>query len=67
MSRHDRADHRLEPHQRCAAHSPSLTKPEFHPDGVYRINIDPDGDVQADVAFTFVFSEVTDGEQTGTA
>jgi Domain of unknown function (DUF4331) len=46
---------------------PFLMKPEFHPAGVYRINIDNDGDLQADVAFTFVFSEVEDGAQTGTA
>jgi Domain of unknown function (DUF4331) len=39
----------------------------FHPDAVYRINVDNDGDVQADVAFNFVFSELSDGGQTGTA
>ena len=44
-----------------------VTGPEFYPGAVYRINIDNDGDNQADVAFTFVFSEVTDGRQTGTA
>lgn len=43
-----------------------LMKPDFHPDGVYRINIDNDGDLQAEVAFTFVFSEYTNGAQTGT-
>ena len=43
-----------------------VTGPEFYPGAVYRINIDNDGDNQADVAFTFVFSEVTDGRQTGT-
>jgi hypothetical protein len=42
-------------------------KSEFHPDGIYRINIDTNGDAQADAAFTFVFSELTDGRQTGTA
>jgi hypothetical protein len=46
---------------------PFLMKPEFHSDAVYRINIDNDGDDQADVAFTFVFSELKDGEQTGIA
>jgi uncharacterized membrane protein len=46
---------------------PFLTKSEFHPDGVYRINVDNNGDAQADVAFTFVFSELKDGTQTGTA
>jgi Domain of unknown function (DUF4331) len=39
----------------------------FHPDAVYRINVDNDGDVQADVAFNFVFSELSDGGQNGTA
>ncbi|MFJ2776826.1 DUF4331 family protein [Kitasatospora sp. NPDC087315] len=29
---------------------------EFHPDAVYRINIDNDGDNRADVAYSFVFS-----------
>jgi hypothetical protein len=43
------------------------TGPEFHPDAVYRINIDTDGDLQADVAFTFTFSEYENGTQTGTA
>jgi hypothetical protein len=46
---------------------PFLMKAEFHPDGVYRINIDSDGDAHADAAFTFVFSELRDGMQTGTA
>jgi hypothetical protein len=50
-----------------SAMPPFLMKPEFHPDGVYRINIDRDGDAQADAAFTFVFSELEDGVQTGTA
>jgi hypothetical protein len=46
---------------------PFLMKSEFHPDGVYRVNIDNDGDAEADAAFTFVFSELKDGAQTGTA
>jgi hypothetical protein len=33
---------------------------------VYRINVDNDGDVEADAAFSFVFSESNDGIQTGT-
>jgi hypothetical protein len=45
---------------------PFLMKAEFHPDAVYRINIDSDGDSQADVAFTFVFSDYADGRQTCT-
>jgi hypothetical protein len=43
------------------------TGPEFHPDAVYRINVDTDGDAQADIAFWFTFSEYQDGRQTGTA
>jgi hypothetical protein len=44
-----------------------VTGPEFYPGAVYRINIDTDGDHQADVAFTFVFSEYENGQQTGNA
>src|SRR6476646_9556989 len=44
-----------------------VTGPEFYPGAVYRINIDTDGDNQADVAFTFVFSEYENGRQIGTA
>ena len=39
----------------------------FHPDAVYRFNIDNDGDSLADVAFSFTFSELEDGRQTATA
>ena len=39
----------------------------FHPDAVYRFNIDNDGDSLADVAFSFTFSEPQDGRQTATA
>ena len=46
---------------------PIPSSPEFYPGAVYRINIDNDGDAQADVAFTFVFSEYENGSQTGTA
>jgi hypothetical protein len=49
-----------------SAMPPFLMKQEFHPDGIYRINIDTDGDAQVDSAFTFVFSELKDGRQTGT-
>ncbi|RLU79733.1 hypothetical protein CTZ27_36505 [Streptomyces griseocarneus] len=38
----------------------------FHPDAVYRINVDTDGDHQADVAFSFVFSQSENGRQTVT-
>ena len=46
---------------------PFLLKADFHPDGVYQINIDNDGDNRADATFTFTFSEAKDGTQTGTA
>jgi Domain of unknown function (DUF4331) len=46
---------------------PFLMKAEFHPDAVYRINVDNDGNNQADAAFMFVFSEPEDGTQAGTA
>ena len=39
----------------------------FHPDAVYRFNIDNDGDSLADAAFSFTFSELHDGRQTATA
>jgi hypothetical protein len=44
-----------------------VTGPEFYPGAFYRINIDNDADNEADIAFTFVFSEVENGRQTGTA
>ena len=46
---------------------PFLMQADFHPAAVYRINIDNDGDNQADAAFTFTFSEPADGTQVGTA
>jgi hypothetical protein len=37
----------------------------FHPDAVYRIDVDTDGDDQADIAYSFTFSDpAADGEQT---
>ena len=39
----------------------------FHPDAVYRFNIDTNGDNLADVAFSFTFTELIDGHQTATA
>jgi hypothetical protein len=39
----------------------------FHPDAVYRINIDNNGDAVADAAFSFTFSPPGDGRQTATA
>jgi hypothetical protein len=47
--------------------NPFMTGADFNPDGVYRLNIDNNGDLHADVAFTFVFSETKDGQQTATA
>ena len=46
--------------------NPFMTGADFNPEAVYRLNIDNDGDTQADVAFSFVFSESRDGAQTGT-
>jgi Domain of unknown function (DUF4331) len=46
--------------------NPFMTGADFHSDAVYRINVDNDGDTQADVAFSFVFSEPNGGAQTGT-
>jgi hypothetical protein len=43
------------------------TGPEFYPGGVYRINVDTDGDAYADVALTFTFSEYDNGRQTASA
>ncbi|MCG6495797.1 DUF4331 family protein [Kitasatospora sp. A2-31] len=39
---------------------------EFHPDAVYRINIDNDGDDRADVAYSFTFAGSRTGGQTVT-
>jgi hypothetical protein len=50
-----------------SAMPPFLMKPVFHPGGVYRINIDNDGDAHADSAFMFTFSEFKHGMQTCTA
>ncbi|MFQ6148261.1 DUF4331 family protein [Streptomyces seoulensis] len=36
----------------------------FHPDAVYRLNVDTDGDDVADLAYSFVFSPPSDGRQT---
>ena len=52
------ADHGLEPDRAPPPHPGPVTGPEFYPDAVYRINIDTDGDAHADVAFTFIFSEL---------
>jgi hypothetical protein len=39
----------------------------FHPDAIYRLNIDTDADAHADAAISLVFSEPSDGRQTATA
>jgi hypothetical protein len=36
----------------------------LHPDAIYRLAIDNDGDLRNDIAFSFVFSEPVDGRQT---
>jgi len=36
----------------------------FHPDAIYRLNVDTDGDLLTDLAFSYVFSPVKDGKQT---
>jgi len=36
----------------------------LHPDAIYRLAIDNDGDLRNDIAFSFVFSEPRDGRQT---
>ncbi|WP_283136451.1 DUF4331 family protein [Rhizohabitans arisaemae] len=40
--------------------------PQLHPEAVYRLNVDTDGDDRADVAFSFVFSPPRNGEQSVT-
>jgi hypothetical protein len=46
--------------------NPFMTGADFNPEAVYRLNIDNDGDTQADVAFSFVYSESDGRAQTGT-
>ncbi|OBC00257.1 hypothetical protein A5784_20680 [Mycobacterium sp. 852013-50091_SCH5140682] len=36
----------------------------LHPDAIYRLAIDNDGDLRNDIAFSYVFSEPADGRQT---
>ncbi|MGY4709367.1 DUF4331 family protein [Mycolicibacterium sp. CBM1] len=36
----------------------------LHPEAIYRLAIDNDGDLRNDIAFSFVFSEPVDGRQT---
>jgi len=46
--------------------NPFMTGADFNPEAVYRLNVDNDGDTQADIALSFVFSESADGAQSGT-
>jgi Domain of unknown function (DUF4331) len=46
--------------------NPFMTGADFNPDAVYRINVDNDGDTQADAAFSFVYAPSNGGAQTGT-
>ena len=46
--------------------NPFMTGADFHPGAVYRINVDSNADAQADVAFSFVYSESNGGRQTAT-
>src|SRR5215471_3439691 len=36
----------------------------LHPDAIYRLNIDTDGDYLTDIAFSYVFSKPQNGSQT---
>src|SRR5260221_6060485 len=36
----------------------------LHPDAIYRVNIDTDGDYLTDIAFSYVFSNPQNGRQT---
>ena len=36
----------------------------LHPDAIYRVNIDNDGDYLTDISFSYVFSNPQDGRQT---
>src|SRR5215467_3018260 len=36
----------------------------LHPDAIYRLNIDNDGDYLTDIAFSYVFSKPQNGRQT---
>src|SRR4029077_3864303 len=37
----------------------------LHPDAIYRLAVDNDGDLQNDIAFSYVFSETPDRKQNG--
>jgi Domain of unknown function (DUF4331) len=44
--------------------NPFAEAPEFHPDAIYRLNIDNDGDCLTDIAISYVFAPLRDGRQT---
>lgn len=44
--------------------NPFSEAPAFHPDAIYRLNIDNDGDCRSDVAISYVFSPPRNGKQT---
>jgi len=45
---------------------PFMAGSDYHPDAVYRINVDSGGDLLADTAFSFTFSRPEDGPQVAT-
>jgi uncharacterized protein DUF4331 len=44
--------------------NPFAEAPEFHPDAIYRLAVDNDGDYLNDIAFSVVFSPLRNGKQT---
>ncbi len=44
--------------------NPFAEAPAFHPDAIYRLNIDNDGDCLTDIAISYVFSQPVNGRQT---
>ncbi len=44
--------------------NPFAEAPAFHPDAVYRLNIDNDGDCLTDIAISYVFSQPVNSRQT---
>jgi hypothetical protein len=44
--------------------NPSAEAPEFHPDAIYRLNIDNDGDLLTDIAVSYTFTPLRGGKQT---
>jgi len=44
--------------------NPFAEAPAFHPDAIYRLNIDNDGDCLNDIAISYVFAPLRNGKQT---